>query len=194
MFEIYVKNKNSKYWNLAIEVTNSWGGMPNLWMFLEKKYLPSYVPPKIYEFVVDMQKRGEYVSRWYFPLIPWLRKDIEDLQNDYRLSYEEMMVFRSTFDFAMVLGEDIPAYLDCLKVVADECKGNYPDQYKALSDYIKTHNIENIEAIAFNQTSCNCVSNFFGDDCDAPISAFWNVMCSKDLYNNLRNDYKNKEQ
>lgn len=198
MFEIYVKNKNSKYWNLAIEVTNSWGGLPTLWTFLERKYLPPYVPPKINgkpsEWIVDMQKRGEYISRWYFPLEPSVRKEIENLQNDYRLSYEEMMVFRSTFDFAMVLGEDIPAYLDCLKVIAYECKGNYPDQHKALSNYIKTHNIENSEAIAFNQTSCNCASNFFGEEYDAPISAFWNVMCSKDLYNNLRNNYKNKEQ
>ena len=170
--------------------------MPNLWMFLEKKYLPSYVPLEINgkpsEWIEDMQKRGEYISRWFFPLVPFCRKDIENLQNDYRLTYEEMMVFRSTFDLAMVLGEDIPAYLDCLKVIADECKGNYPDQHKALSDYVKTHNIDDIEAIAFNQTSCNCASDFFGNDYDAPISEFWNVMCSKDLYNDLRNNYKNK--
>ena len=46
MFEIYVKNKNDKFWNLAIEVPNAWGGMPFLWSYLEKKYLPSYVPIK----------------------------------------------------------------------------------------------------------------------------------------------------
>ena len=44
MFEIYVKMKKKKCWKLAIEVPNAWGGMPHLWMYLEKKYLPSYVP------------------------------------------------------------------------------------------------------------------------------------------------------
>lgn len=37
MYEIYVKNKNDKFWNLAIEVPNEWGGMPFLWSYLEKK-------------------------------------------------------------------------------------------------------------------------------------------------------------
>lgn len=36
--------KKKKCWKLAIEVPNAWGGMPHLWMYLEKKYLPSYVP------------------------------------------------------------------------------------------------------------------------------------------------------
>lgn len=44
MFEIYVKMKKKKCWKLAVEVPNAWGGMPHLWMYLEKKYLPSYVP------------------------------------------------------------------------------------------------------------------------------------------------------
>ena len=72
-----------------------------------------------------------------------------------------MMVFRSTFDFAKVLGEDIPVYLECLKVVADECGGIYPQQYKELSAFIKVHSINDIESIAFNQTSINCASDFF---------------------------------
>lgn len=44
MFEIYVKMKKKKCWKLAIEIPNALGGMPHLWMYLEKKYLPSYVP------------------------------------------------------------------------------------------------------------------------------------------------------
>lgn len=51
-----------------------------------------------------------------------------------------------------------------------------------LSDYIKEHSLENIEAIAFNQTSVNCFSVFFGDT-DAPISSFWDLMVERDGYN-----------
>ena len=44
MYEIYVKNKNDKFWNLAIEVPNEWGGMPFLWSYLEKNiYLLIYL-------------------------------------------------------------------------------------------------------------------------------------------------------
>lgn len=70
MFEIYVKKKNNRCWELAIEVPNAWGGMPHLWMFLEKKYLPSYVPvgedgkPLNLEWVKEANSKGEYVSRW----------------------------------------------------------------------------------------------------------------------------------
>lgn len=165
MFEIYVKKKYNRCWELAIEVPNAWGGMPHLWMFLEKKYLPSYVPvdedgkPLNLEWVKEANSKGEYVSRWVASEYDEIRK----LEYDFRLTYEEMMVFRSTFDFAKVLGEDIPVYLECLKAVADECGGNYPLQYQALSGYVKTHSIRNIEAIAFNQTSVNCASDFFGE-------------------------------
>ena len=102
MFEIYVKMKKRKCWKLAIEVPNAWGGMPHLWMYLEKKYLPSYVPvgadgkPLDLEWVKEAQAKGEYASRWIYASS---RKEIEDLQKDFRLTYEEMMVFRSTFDF-----------------------------------------------------------------------------------------------
>lgn len=182
MYEIYVKNKNEKLWNLAIEVPNDWGGMPHLWSYLEKKYLPSYVPIKEdgtpMAFAIEKKEKGEYVSRMFTEG----KKEILDLQHDPRLSYEEMMVFRSTLDFAMVIGEDIPDYLECLKVICEECGGIYPQQYQMLSDYIKEHSLENIEAIAFNQTSVNCASDFFGD-MDAPISSFWDLMVEREGYN-----------
>ena len=191
MFEIYVKMKKRKCWKLAIEVPNAWGGMPHLWMYLEKKYLPSYVPvgadgkPLDLEWVKEAQAKGEYASRWIYASS---RKEIEDLQKDFRLTYEEMMVFRSTFDFAKVLGEDIPVYLDCLKVVADECGGIYPQQYKELSDFIKVHSIDDIEAIAFNQTSVNCACDFFGNRYNASADNFWDCICPRDFYDNLRKD------
>lgn len=194
MFEIYVKKKNNRCWELAIEVPNAWGGMPHLWMFLEKKYLPSYVPvgedgkPLNLEWVKEANSKGEYVSRWVASEYDEIRK----LEYDSRLTYEEMMVFRSTFDFAKVLGEDISVYLECLKAVADECGGNYPQQYQALSGYVKTHGIRNIEAIAFNQTSVNCASNFFGEKYDAPISKFWDCMFFKDGYNKIRKQKMSK--
>lgn len=64
--------KKKKCWKLAIEVPNAWGGMPHLWMFLEKKYLPSYVPvgadgkPLDLEWVKEKQAKGEYASRWIY--------------------------------------------------------------------------------------------------------------------------------
>lgn len=196
MFEIYVKMKRKKCWELAIEVPNAWGGMPHLWMYLEKKYLPSYVPvgadgkPLELEWVKEKQAKGEYVSRW---ICASSKKEIEDLQKDFRLTYEEMMVFRSTFDFAKVLGEDIPVYLECLKVVADECGGIYPQQYKELSAFIKAHSINDIEAIAFNQTSITCACDFFGNRYNEPADNFWDCMCPKDFYDNLRKDCDTKD-
>lgn len=195
MFEIYVKKKYNRYWELAIEVPNAWGGMPHLWMYLEKKYLPSYVPvgadgkPLNLELVKEKQAKGEYVSRWIWASS---QKEIEDLQKDFRLTYEEMMVFRSTFDFAKVLGEDIPVYLECLKFVADECGGIYPQQYEKLSAFIKAHSINDIEAIAFNQTSVHCASDFFGEKYEAPISKFWDCMLFKDVYSKIRKQKMSK--
>lgn len=186
--------KKKKCWKLAIEVPNAWGGMPHLWMYLEKKYLPSYVPvgadgkpQNDLEWVKEKQAKGEYASRWIYSSS---RKEIEDLQKDFRLTYEEMMVFRSTFDFAKVLGEDIPVYLECLKVVADECGGIYPQQYKELSNFIKVHSIDDIEAIAFNQTSVNCACDFFGNRYNEPADNFWDCMCPKDFYNSLKKEMK----
>lgn len=129
-------------------------------------------------FAIEAKEKGEYVSRWFTEG----RKEILGLQHDPRLSFEEMMVFRSTLDFAMVIGADIPDYLACLKVIGEECGGIYPQQYQMLSDYIKEHSAENIEAIAFNQTSVNCASDYFGD-MDAPISSFWDLMVERDGYN-----------
>ena len=99
-----------------------------------------------------------------------------------------MMVFRSTFDLAKVLGEDIPVYLECLKVVADECGGIYPQQYKELSAFIKAHSINDIEAIAFNQTSVCSACDLFGNRYNASADNFWDCMCPKDFYDNLRKD------
>lgn len=189
MFEIYVKKKYNRCWELAIEVPNAWGGMPHLWMFLEKKYLPSYVPvdedgkPLNLEWVKEANSKGEYVSRWVASEYDEIRK----LEYDFRLTYEEMMVFRSTFDFAKVLGEDIPVYLECLKAVADECGGNYPLQYQALSGYVKTHSIRNIEAIAFNQTSVNCASDFLEKNMKLPYQNSGTVCFSKMFILRLKN-------
>ena len=58
MFEIYVKMKKKKCWKLAIEIPNAWGGMPHLWMYLEKKYLFEYYcwDSVLYDFVYDLEK------------------------------------------------------------------------------------------------------------------------------------------
>ena len=90
MFEIYVKMKKKKCWKLAIEVPNAWGGMPHFWMYLEKKYLPSYVPvgadgkpQNDLEWVKEKQSKGEYVSRWIYASS---RKEIEDLKERFPLN------------------------------------------------------------------------------------------------------------
>lgn len=143
--------KKKKCWKLAVEVPNAWGGMPHLWMYLEKKYLPSYVPvgadgkPLDLEWVKEKQAKGEYASRWIYASS---RKEIEDLQKDFRLTYEEMSAF------------------------------------------IKVHSIDDIEAIAFNQTSVNCACDFFGNRYNEPADNFWDCICPKDFYNNLRKEMK----
>lgn len=52
--------------------------------------------------------------------------------------------------------------------------------------------IRSIEAIAFNQTSVNCASDFFGEKYDAPISKFWDCLFFKDGYNKIRKQKMSK--
>lgn len=129
---------------------------------------------------------GEYKSRWTCG--DEARQEIWDLSSDLRLTYEELMVFRSTMDDSKILGEDIPEFIKCLRVVGEEHGGNYIEQANKLQEFIDKEDISKISAISYNQTSVCCASDIFGEYYDAPLKKFWDCMISRDAYINFKKE------
>ena len=134
--ECYVRLKSTNRWKLAYEVGNAWCGCIYLWNALEEKYLPSYEgldsdgKPDYMTCVCREEKRYNHRSCYMMfsegednPM-----QEVWDLSSDTRLSFEELMVMRSTMDNAIVLGCDIPTFIECLEKVAEEHGGNYKEQ------------------------------------------------------------------
>ena len=134
--ECYVRLKSTNKWKLAYEVGNAWQGCMCLWDALEEKYLPSYdcfdadgnpdyLTSKCFEEKCYNHRSCYCVLREgvYNPM-----QEVWDLSSDTRLSFEELMVMRSTMDNAIVLGSDIPTFIECLEKVAEEHGGNYKKQ------------------------------------------------------------------
>ena len=112
-------------------------------------------------------------------------QEVWDLSNDTRLSFEELMVMRSTMDNAIVLGCDIPTFIECLEKVAEEHGGNYKEQADGLRKVFNEYG-DDISAVGWNQTSVNCADGIFGSDMDKPLEDFWNCMMTRESYGNAR--------
>ena len=133
--ECYVRLKSSNKWEIAYEVGNAWQGCMHLWDSLEEKYLPSYERldadgnPDYLTYTSFKEKRYNHRSCYMMMSadehIPM--QEVWDLSSDTRLSFEELMVMRSTMDNAIVLGCDIPTFIECLEKVAEEHGGNYKE-------------------------------------------------------------------
>ena len=187
--ECYVRLKSSNKWELAYEVGNSWQGSMHLWNALEKKYLPSYE-------AFDSDGRPDYLTRFHhevkrynsrFPYSVMRRgednpmQEVWDLSSDMRLSFEELMVMRSTMDNAIVLGSDIPTFIECLEKVSEEHGGNYKEQASELQKVYDEYG-DDISAIGWNQTSVNCADGIFGSNMDKPLEDFWDCMVTRECY------------
>ena len=187
--ECYVRLKSSNRWKLAYEVKNAWLGCIHLWNSLEEKYLPSYEcldadgNPDYLTFKCFKEKR--YNHRSCYMIMSEGEKnpmqEVWDLSSDTRLSFEELMVMRSTMDNAIVLGSDIPTFIECLERVAEEHGGNYKEQADGLRKVYEEYG-DDISAIGWNQTSVNCADGIFGSDMDKPLEDFWNCMMSRESY------------
>ena len=193
--ECYVRLKSTNKWELAYEVGNAWQGCMRLWDALEEKYLPSYEG-------LDSDGRPDYLTRFHhevkrynsrFPYSVMRRgednpmQEVWDLSSDTRLSFEELMVMRSTMDNAIVLGSDIPTFIECLEKVAEEHGGNYKEQADGLKKVYDEHG-DDISAIGWNQTSVNCADGIFGSDMDKPLEDFWDCMMSRECYEADKNE------
>ena len=110
-----------------------------------------------------------------------------DLSSDTRLSFEELMVMRSTMDNAIVLGCDIPTFIECLEKVAEEHGGNYKEQAAELMRVYDEYG-DDISAIGWNQTSVNYADGIFGSDMDKPLEDFWNCMLTRECYEADKNE------
>ena len=183
----YLKCRTKRKWYFVAGVSNAWEGCMRLWYELERKYLPSYrrydSEGKLTELCKEYDDRGEYYSRINL-FCNNGRKEIQevwDLEHDFRLSYAEINVMRSTLDRAMIISEDIPLFVECLRAVAAEHGGNFSEQADALQNYYeKNKNL--IVAIAYNQTSVCCADDIFGHKMDEGIDNFWDCIISKDFY------------
>ena len=197
--ECYVRLKSSNKWELAYEVGNAWQGCIYLWNSLEEKYLPSYE-------AFDSDGRPDYMTRFHhevkrynsrFPYSVMRRgednpmQEVWDLSSDTRLSFEELMVMRSTMDNAIVLGCDIPTFIECLEKVAEEHGGNYKDQAAELQKVYEEYG-DDISAIGWNQTSVNCADGIFGSDMDKPLEDFWDCMVTRECYEADKNETQSK--
>ena len=198
--ECYVRLKSSDRWKLAYEVGNAWQGCMHLWNALEKKYLPSYE-------VFDSDGRPDYLTSKCLKENRYNHRscymimmsegehnpmqEVWDLSSDTRLSFEEIMVMRSTMDNAIVLGSDIPTFIECLEKVAEEHGGNYKEQADGLRKVFNEYG-DDISAIGWNQTSVNCADGIFGSDMDRPLEDFWDCMVTRECYESYKNDTQSK--
>ena len=195
--ECYVRLKGERKWKLAYEVKNAWLGAMHLWNSLEEKYLPSYERfgsdgrPDYQTYSCREEKR--YNHRIAYSLIhdgehnPM--QDVWDLSNDTRLSFEELIVMRSTMDNAIVRGRDIPMFIECLGKVAEEYGGNYNEQVAELQKIYDEFG-DKISAIGWNKTSVNCANDMFGSNMDRPLKDFLDCMIARECYESRKNGTK----
>ena len=187
--ECYVRLKSSNKWELAYKVGNAWQGCMYLWDSLEEKYLPSYerldADGKLYYLTYTSFKEKRYNHRSCYCVLregehnPM--QEVWDLSSDTRLSFEELMVMRSTMNNAIVLGCDIPTFIECLEKVAEEHGGNYKEQADKLQKVYDEYG-DDISAVGWNQTSVNCADGIFGSDMDKPLEDFWDCMVTRECY------------
>ena len=197
--ECYVRLKSSNKWELAYEVGNAWQGCMHLWDSLEEKYLPSYecfdADGKLDYLTYTSFKEKRYNHRSCYMMMSRGEnnpmQEVWDLSSDTRLSFEELMVMRSTMDNAIVLGCDIPTFIECLEKVAEEHGGNYKEQAAELKKVYDEYGDE-ISAIGWNQTSVNCADGIFGSDMDKPLEDFWDCMMTRECYEADKNETQSK--
>ena len=167
----------------------------HLWDSLEEKYLPSYErldadgKPDYLTYTSFKKKRYNHRSCYCV-----LREgednpmqEVWDLSSDTGLSFEELMVMRSTMDNAIVLGCDLPTFIECLEKVAEVHGGHYKEQATELQKVYDEYG-DDISAIGWNQTSVNCADDIFGSDMDKPLDDFWDCMMTRECYEADKNE------
>jgi hypothetical protein len=146
--EIYGLTKNR-----AMEIgeaRNSFRGAMLVWKTLEEKYLPSFPKP-----VWMPSDSKEYVSRTSMMMMPNAMKEVWDLIDSDKLSFNEKIVLGTTYDNVLVKAENISRVIDAFN--SFEGDTTLKEQADIISQTIKniTEQDEPIVAIGWNQTSVN---------------------------------------
>ena len=156
--EIYAFGKDG-YAYLYGRTRNAWRGGMAVWMLLEERHLPVYVPEwvkKQYWYRPGMTKEELKENIGYSPTrcAPSLHtkenpmQDIWELQHDKNIPLHERICLYTTFDEALVKRENIPAVIDAFRKFGGET--SLPEQADILEKMLSD---PDIIAVGWNQTS-----------------------------------------
>lgn len=157
--EIYgFDQRGNVYFKAGIK--NSWRGAMAIWAFLEKKYLPPYIPDyvKATNWYYDGISFDEVVENLgYAPtrVTSPLGKDnplqeIWDLADNEELSLNEKIVLYTTFDSVLVKKENMSRVIEAFNKF--EGVTSLKEQAAVLAEMFED---ENCIAVGWNQTSVN---------------------------------------
>lgn len=146
----------------AGEVKNSWRGAMAIWSYLEKKYLPPYIPDYVKHcnwYRAEMT-REEIIQRNGFEpsrLSPSLSPDGENpmkevwgLADNTDVPEHERIALFTTFDKCLVKKEDLPTVIAAFRKF--EAETSLPEQADILETLFQN---EDCIAVGWNQTSVN---------------------------------------
>ena len=158
--EIYGIKKNTV--ECIGETRNSWHGAMAVWVFLEKKYLPKYVPDWAFD-VNQEYSRTSAMGQADGPI-----KEIWDLFKSPKVTESERIVLGSTFDNVLAKVESIDKVLQAFR----EFKGEttLKEQADIIEQAIKED--PEIVAIGWNQTSVNgdtWASDSYDEEKEEPV-------------------------
>ena len=140
--EIY-KFKSDGYAEMVDETKNAFRGCMAIWSHLETKYLPKYQP--------SWARSNDDTNYSRTSNFDSSIKEIWNLYDDERLSPEEKLVLRSTFDNVIVNRENVHYIIDSFRSFDGETS------LKEQADIIEKllNEDEDFIAIGWNQTSVN---------------------------------------
>lgn len=184
--EIYALRKGETKWQKIGFVGNAIIGALRFWLRLEQKYLPSY---EVYDEEGNPDKAteiglagGSYNHRYNYLFVndPQPMEEFFELQSSGKLTFEENMVLRSTTDKAMLIGGDVPVFLECLRTIGKEYDTNHAEQ----ADLIEKDFAENPDTIGYiwNQHSFGDITKVLGENYDAPESDMIDFMFYREDY------------
>ena len=177
--EIYKIDKDGHSF-FAQDIKNSWRGAILVWMEMEKKYLPQYIPlilsREIQDMFSDKSKKHSWLKKKYVDYSDFRKnidsddlavlglenynrcvgfdisnmKEIWNLCDDKSVDINDRICLWTTFDFSVLKREDIPIVVNAMKHFC--CKGIFDKQIKVLENLYKD---TDCFAVAWNQTSVN---------------------------------------
>jgi len=182
--ELFTFNKKGNAESLG-EVGNAYRGAMAVWMEVEKRYLPKFIP--------EWAKRIGDVNKDYSRTTDFGGNGIQEIWDLYKnpdVTMVDKIALGSTFDKVVVNKEDFPELIKAFK--SFEGKTSLKEQAELIEGILDD---EDVIAIAWNQTSVNADkwSNFGEYDEETEESSPYNVLEMEDHFN-LFEDIKNKEK